>query len=174
MKTKATIRQLTYAWKVEFIVINQIDKRYGNLNNLESNMSLSFTTFQNPTWKDKIDLELRNKLESHTNTPHINQPQGLYAHHEAQLVGGIVFQKYNDILWIEALWVDDNFKRRGIGRSIVNQLIDISRLENVQNFQLNTFFPEAKSFFQACGFDVVNCIPNWKYGLTCYFMRKFL
>jgi len=64
--------------------------------------------------------------------------------------------------------VDDNFKRRGIGQSIINQLIEISRQENMQEFQLNTFFPEAKSFFQACGFDVINCIPNWKYGLTCY------
>ena len=66
-------------------------------------MSLSYTSFQNPAWQDKIDLELKNKLESLTTIPYINQPQGLYAHHEAQLVGGIVFQKSNDAILIDAL-----------------------------------------------------------------------
>jgi len=137
-------------------------------------MSISFTTFQNSAWKDKIDLELKGKLESYTNAPYLTQPQGIYAHHEAQLVGGVIFQKYKDILWIDALWVDEHFKRRGIGRGILNQLISISQQEDVQNLQLNTFFSEAKSFFEACGFDVISQIPNWKYDLTCYFMRKSL
>jgi N-acetylglutamate synthase-like GNAT family acetyltransferase len=135
-------------------------------------MSLSFTTFQNPTWKDKIDLELRSKLESLTSIPYINQPQGLYAHHEAQLVGGIVFQKFNDVIWIDALWVDDNFKMQGIGRGLIDQLVRVSKSENMQFIQLNTFFSEAKGFLQACGFEIVSTIPNWKYGLNCYFMQK--
>lgn len=137
-------------------------------------MSLSYTTFQNPAWKDKVDLELKSKLESLTNIPYINQPQGMYAHHEAQLVGGIVFQKSSDVIWIDALWVDNNFKRQGIGRALIDQLFGVSKSEGVQSLQLNTFFPEAKSFFKACGFETVSSIPNWKYGLTCYFMRKFL
>ncbi|MGV8948072.1 MAG: GNAT family N-acetyltransferase [Candidatus Paracaedibacter sp.] len=135
-------------------------------------MSLSYTSFQNPAWQDKIDLELKNKLESLTTIPYINQHQGLYAHHEVQLVGGIVFQKFSDVVWIDALWVDDNFKRQGIGRGLIDQLLAVSKSENIQFIQLNTFFPEARSFFQACGFEIVSTIPNWKYGLTCYFMKK--
>lgn len=137
-------------------------------------MSISFTMFQNPVWRDKVNLELRNQLESYTKTPYIGQSQGIYAHHEAQLIGGIVFQKYNDILWIEGIWVDEKFKRQGIGKLLLEQVIDIAKKSNIQNLQLNTYFSGAKDFFKASGFEVVNSIPQWKYGLTCYFMRRYI
>ncbi len=137
-------------------------------------MSISFTIFQNSVWRDKVNLELRNQLESYTKAPYIDQPQGIYAHHEAQLIGGITFQKYTDILWIEGIWVDEKFKRQGIGKMLLEQMIDEAKKNNIQNLQLNTYFSEAKSFFKASGFEVVHSIPHWKYGLTCYFMRKYI
>lgn len=140
----------------------------------KSIMSISFTTFQNPVWRDKINLELRNQLEFYTKAPYIDQSQGIYTHHEAQLIGGIVFQKYNDILWIEGIWVDEKFKRQGIGKLLLEQAIDIARKNNIQNVQLNTYFSEAKNFFVASGFEIIHMIPHWKYGLTCYFMRKHI
>jgi ribosomal protein S18 acetylase RimI-like enzyme len=100
-------------------------------------MSLSYTSFQNPAWKDRINLELKNKLESLTNAHCINQPQGLYVQHKARLVGGIIFQKSSDVVWIDAIWVDSEFKRQGIGRSLIDQLLTISKNEAVQVLQLN-------------------------------------
>ena len=45
---------------------------------------------------------------------------------------------------------------------------------NLKEMQLNTYFQEAHAFFLTCDFQDVSSIPNWKYGLTCYFMRKML
>lgn len=135
-------------------------------------MSIVFTTFQNPQWKDKIHLQLRAKLEFETNNIYINQLEGIYAHHGIQLVGGITFQKYNDIIFIDGVWVDEKFKRQGIGKLLIEQIVDIAKKTRIKDLQLNTYFSEAKSFFMANGFEVINCIPHWKYGLTCYFMRK--
>ena len=138
----------------------------------KSLLSIVFTTFQNPQWKDKINLQLRAQLESETNNIYINQPEGIYAHHGTQLVGGITFQKYNDIIFIDGVWVDEKFKRQGIGKLLIEQLVDIAKKSRIKDLQLNTYFSEAKNFFKASGFEVVNSIPHWKYGLTCYFMRK--
>ncbi len=137
-------------------------------------MSISFSIFQNLVWRDKVNLELRNQLESYTKIPYSDQSDGLHAHHEEQLIGGVNFQVYNDILWVEGIWVDEKFKRQGIGKLLLERMIDAAKKNNIQSIQLNTFFPESKNFFKACGFEVVQSIPRWKYGLTCYFMRKYI
>lgn len=38
--------------------------------------------------------------------------------------------------------------------------------------QLNTYFNGANDLFLSCGFEGVAVIPNWKYGLDCYLLRR--
>lgn len=136
-------------------------------------MSITFTTFPNLAWKDKIDLELNAHLESLTGL-HVVKPQGIYAFYETRLIGGIVFTKPAHILWIDALWIDPRFRRQGIGTRLVQQVMDFARQESALCLQLNTYFQEAKNFFESCAFETITSIPNWKHDLTCYFMKKTL
>ncbi len=136
-------------------------------------MSITFTSFPNLTWQDKIELELNAHLESHTGL-HADQPQGIYGFYEIQLIGGIISQKHNDILWIEALWVDPKFRRQGIGGQLIHQVIAFAKQRSLKCLQANTYFEEARCFFRSCDFEEVASIPNWKYGSTCYFMKKIL
>ncbi|MDF3034573.1 MAG: uncharacterized protein K0R76_1527 [Alphaproteobacteria bacterium] len=136
-------------------------------------MSITFTAFQNSAWKDKIDLELNAHLEARTGI-HVINAQGLYAFYETQLIGGVIFQKHGDILWIDALWIEPKFRRQGVGSKLMEQIIDFARQNTLTCLQLNTYFEEARSFFDACAFENVASIPQWKYGLTCYFMKKTL
>jgi len=134
-------------------------------------MGITFTVFPNLAWKEKVNLELNAQLESLTGI-HVLKSLGIYAFHETQHIGGIIFEKHHDILWIDALWVDLRFRRQGIGSRLVQQATDFACQESASCLQLNTWFQEAKIFFESCAFETIASIPNWKHGLTCYFMKK--
>lgn len=134
-------------------------------------MSITFSHFRNPNWEDKINLELNAYLESVTNQ-HSPQTQGIYCFHETQHIGGVLFQKNENILWIDGMFVATSFRGQGIGRSLINEVIKYAKHNQVQSIQLNTYFPEARQFFKSCEFEEVATIPNWKYGLTCFLLEK--
>ncbi|MBM3632916.1 MAG: GNAT family N-acetyltransferase [Alphaproteobacteria bacterium] len=135
-------------------------------------MSITITNFRNPAWEDKLNLELNTYLDIHTGH-HVVQSEGFYAFYETQLVGGITYIKTAPKnIWIEGLYVDANFRRQKIGTQLVDKVINSGKECIASHLQLNTFFPEARDFFKACKFDEVATIPNWKYGLTGYFMTK--
>lgn len=136
-------------------------------------MSITFTSFRNPAWEDKIDLELNTQLESKTGL-HKAQSQGIYSFYETQHIGGAIFQKQGNIIWLEGFYIDTAFRRKGIGRKLIQEVIEYGQQHQVQTLQLNTYFEEARDFFKSCNFEEITSIPNWKYGLTCYFMKKKL
>lgn len=145
-----------------------------NLDDAEKKfMSITFTTHINSEWKNKIKSELNMQLETHTGLHNV-QSQNIFAFHEIQLIGGVVFQKHGDILWIDALWVEIKFRRQCIGSKLIQQVIAFAKQHRIQSVQLNTYFAEARDFFASCEFDDVASIPEWKYGLTCYLMKKIL
>lgn len=134
-------------------------------------MSISFSNFLNPAWKDKIELELDTYLEENTGL-NVIQSQGIYCFYETQHIGGVIFKKQGNIIWIDGLYVDPLFRRQKIGTKLLEQVNEYAQLNPVQYLQLNTYFSEARDFFQSCEFEEIANLPNWKYGLTCYFMQK--
>lgn len=136
-------------------------------------MSITFTNFRNPAWEEKIDLELSTHLESMTGQ-HIVPSQGIYSFHETQHIGGAIFKKQSQTLWLDGVYVDASFRRKGIGRKLIHELLEYGKQHQIECLQLHTFFEDARAFFKACEFEEITSIPNWKYGLTCYFMKKNL
>lgn len=134
-------------------------------------MSISFTNFRNPAWEEKTFLELYTHLEKETGL-HAAPAQGFHAFFETQHIGSVIFKKQGETLWIDGLFVDASFRRQKVGSQLVDQVIGFSKSNAIKFIQLNTFFKEAKDFFKACQFEEVASIPNWKYGLTSYFLQK--
>jgi len=137
-------------------------------------MSITYTNFRNPAWEEKINIELNTYLDIHTGH-HVVQSQGLYAFHETQLIGGIIYIKTGPkTVWIDGIFVDPKFRRQKIGSNLVGQVINSVKEEGINCLQLNTYFVEGRDFFKSCAFEEVTNIPNWKYELTNYFMKKSL
>jgi GNAT superfamily N-acetyltransferase len=136
-------------------------------------MRITFTNFRNPTWEDKINFELNAHMESIAGQ-HSNQLQGIYVFYDTQHIGGVLFQINKNILWIDSLFVDEAFRRQSIGKQLMAKVYEHAKQLEIQWLQLNTFYPESRDFFKACDFEEIANINNWKYGLTCYFMKKGL
>ena len=66
----------------------------------------------------------------------------------------------------------DGFRKHGIGKKLMERASLWAIQNDATEIQLNTYFKDAHDFFLACGFEDVSVIPNWKYGLDCYLMRR--
>ena len=64
------------------------------------------------------------------------------------------------------------FRKQGIGDQLMEKAYQFAVENNAKEIQLNTYFPGAHAFFLVLGFETVAVIPNWKYGLDCYLMRR--
>jgi len=134
--------------------------------------TLSFTTHSNPEWNRKIEGGLRKECESLVGMKENFKGHSIYVKRGGTFAGGIIVEHCGDILWIDSLWVECNFRKQGLGTQLLQKGLLFAAQNNVQQMQLNTYFQEAHTFFLNCGFEDVAVIPNWKYGLTCYLMRK--
>jgi GNAT superfamily N-acetyltransferase len=136
-------------------------------------MSITFTKFRNQEWENKINQELYAYLEVMTKH-HLSSNQGIYCFHETHHIGGILFQLQSNILWIDGMFISEKFRRQGIGRKLIEEASKHAIQHNIKEMQTNTFFPDARDFFKACEFEEITNLPNWKYGSTCYFLKKSL
>jgi GNAT superfamily N-acetyltransferase len=136
--------------------------------------SLSFTTQPHPEWDKKIASGLHQECEGLTGRPEEFKTRTFYAKIDDIFVGGIISEQHGEILWIDSIWVEPKFRKYGIGSQLLEKAFLFAIQNKAKEMQLNTYFQEAHSFFLACSFEDVVSVPNWKYGLTCYLMRKAL
>lgn len=134
-------------------------------------MTLTFTSQENAIYNAKISEGLSQRCRELTG----NQSSlklSLYTEREGEFAGGILLMVTDSILWIDSLWVEEEYRGQGVGKALLQKVYESAKNYHVTEIQLNTFFEEGRAFFLTQGFDVVAQIPHWKYGLDCTFMRK--
>jgi len=83
-------------------------------------------------------------------------------------------EKEKALIWICKILVNNNFRRMGIGRQLIDRCKDKATCGRVA--WLTAFVPEdwlaSQLFFQACGFRALPPIKrDWSTGWPAYFMR---
>lgn len=137
-------------------------------------MTLTFLFDSNPVWEQKIQKELQSLCNQQRGKVDSFKSISIYATSKDCLMGGIIIEYHDDILWIDSLWVEADHRRQGVGKLLLEKAYEYAASHNLKEIQLNTFFPQARDFFLAQGFQEVATLEGWKYGLTCYFMKKII
>lgn len=135
---------------------------------------INFITTTNEKFNEEISQGLIGCLESLSGF--IGRPKihTIYAQENEKTLGGIVGYLYADILWIDSIYIEKDQRKKGLGKMLLEQMISYAKNFKISEIQLNTYFPEARDFFGNQGFKIVASVPKWKYGLTCYLMKKSL
>lgn len=134
----------------------------------------SVITTSHPDWDKKIEAGLRKECESLTGIPVDSKTHSIYVKNGNIFTGGIHVEPHGSLLWIDSFWVEPAFRKQGIGKKLLQEAHLFAMQQKATEMQLNTYFSEAHAFFLTCGFEDVAIIPNWKYSLTCYLMKKML
>lgn len=102
-----------------------------------------------------------------------NDPFGLYAILDNQIVGGIVARKKMQWLDIDILFINENFRGNKIGSKLINYATEYCKKENLIGMHLYTLDFQARRFYEKQGFKLIAEIENWPKGITRYEFIKY-
>jgi len=75
---------------------------------------------------------------------------------------------------IEILWVDEEHRRKGLGRRLLFEAEQIAIKKNCTFIKLNTFSFQAPEFYKKHGYEVIAIIENAPLGNQHYYYKKKL
>lgn len=88
----------------------------------------------------------------------INQGHSFGVYHEGTLIGFALLSYYawNNSMWIENIRIAEDWHGKGVGRSVIEYLIEYSKEKKARILGLetqSTNYPAIK-FYEKCGFDI--------------------
>ena len=103
-----------------------------------------------------------------------NDPFGIYALLDNEIVGGMIARKKMQWLDIDILFVDQNYRNHKIGSHLMSKAVEYCKKENLIGIHLYTLDFQAKGYYEMQGFKLIAEIENWPRGITRYEFIKYI
>ncbi|MBY0291774.1 MAG: GNAT family N-acetyltransferase [Alphaproteobacteria bacterium] len=92
----------------------------------------------------------------------------------SKIIAGIYGFIFYDHARVEYMWVDEPYRKQGVGRKLFQKLDEYCRFKGCSVIQLDTFDFQSPAFYERMGFEYIGTVSEWTCGHNCYFMRKML
>jgi len=139
----------------------------------ESKMSqLKYVIENSPSTSD--DKKIRDGIVNF-NSQTINEKAthfSVFAKDGFEIIGGALIWEHSDALYIDVLWCNDNYRKKGIGTKIINIIDDLAIDKKVSKIFVDTYDFQAQAFYQKQGFTCIGIIPEYLLGHNRIFMKK--
>lgn len=90
-----------------------------------------------------------------------------------KVIGGIITQiACWEMIEVEALWIDENYRGKGLATKLLKLVEDKAIEKNCKLAQLDTFDFQAKDFYEKLGYSIFGIIENIPKGHNHYYMKK--
>ena len=76
------------------------------------------------------------------------------------------------ILYVSTVFVDEEYRRKGIGAALVREMEKRAAAMGVNTIRLDTFDWQGKEFYEALGYECVGHYENAEDGYSEYFFLK--
>ena len=94
---------------------------------------------------------------------------------DKEVVGGILAKMYCwNVIYIDALWINENYRNHGLGEKLLFEIENIARKENCYLIHLDTFDFQAKGFYIKNGYEVFGVLNDCPKDHKRYFLKKYL
>lgn len=117
---------------------------------------------------------------NHEHSPYTQKKSPIYFNFVAKteqdnIIGGIVAHLYNwNILFVDVLWINESHQRKGLGRMLLETVIDDALKMGCTLVHLDTFDFQAKDFYLKQGFEVFGVLEDCPPGHKRYYLKKKL
>ena len=92
-----------------------------------------------------------------------------------KIIAGIIAKMYCwNIVYVDTLWVDPDYRGRRIGEKLLARLEDEAKLKGAKLIHLDTFDFQAKDFYQKQGYEVFGKLKDCPENHCRYYMKKTL
>lgn len=89
-------------------------------------------------------------------------------------VAGIITRLYLKAMFVEAFWIDERYRRRGIGSKLLNAVEDYAKKAGCAFIHLDTFSFQAIDFYKKCGYTAFAVIDDYPDNIKRYYLKKYL
>ena len=89
-----------------------------------------------------------------------------------QIVGGLFGEVGWGWLHIDILWVDNSYRKQGLGSKLLKQAETESLAMGIDRGYLETTDFQARPFYEKMGYEVFAELNDQPPGHTCYYMKK--
>ena len=91
------------------------------------------------------------------------------------IIAGINSKMYCwNCLYIDALWVKEEYRKEGLGSKILNEIEKVAKDKGCYLIHLDTFDFQAKDFYLKHGYDIFGILDECPQKHKRYFMKKFI
>lgn len=133
---------------------------------------IEFKLESNPKKED--DQIVIQGITDYNNSIH-NDPvshHSIYAKSQDEIIGGALIYQHSDAVYIDSLWVKENYRRRGIAKELLKR-VERDALEKGIIIQIIcTTSPTAKELYQKLGFELIATVPEYLHGLDKSYLKK--
>jgi N-acetylglutamate synthase-like GNAT family acetyltransferase len=96
----------------------------------------------------------------------------VYAKENNQIVGGALVWEHSDAFYIDVLWLNENYRMKGIGSKIISIIDSVASDKGISKIFVDTYAFQAQEFYQKHGFNGIGIIPGYLLGYDRIFLRK--
>lgn len=92
-----------------------------------------------------------------------------------KIIAGIIARMYCwNVVYVDTLWVDPNYRERKIGKSLLKNVETEAKSNGAKLIHLDTFDFQAKEFYEKQGYVVFGKLDDCPANHCRYFMKKLL
>jgi ribosomal protein S18 acetylase RimI-like enzyme len=93
---------------------------------------------------------------------------------DGRVIGGAVGRRWGECAELQQLWVNEAFRRRGVGSALVREFLSLARSRGCSVVFLETFSFQAPSFYRSLGFRVAYENTLFPHGIVKFHMVRRL
>jgi ribosomal protein S18 acetylase RimI-like enzyme len=93
---------------------------------------------------------------------------------DQEVVGGVIGATHWDWLYINLMWIKEEFRGRGYGRRLLTIAEDEARKRGAKNAYLDTFSFQSPGFYEKYGYQVFGELLDFPPGHQRYYLKKQL
>ena len=93
---------------------------------------------------------------------------------ENEIIAGILTRIYLKAMFVEVLWVDEKYRKKGIGTELLNKVESYAKEIGCTFIHLDTFSFQAIDFYKKCGYSIFAVLEDYPDDIKRYFLKKNL
>ena len=93
---------------------------------------------------------------------------------DGNIIGGIIGGTYWGWLYIDILWVDENYRHHGIGSKLLTEAEEEARKRGCHHVHLDTMSWQAPLFYKKHGYEEIGILPDIPKGNQKHLLMKAL
>jgi len=90
------------------------------------------------------------------------------------IIAGILTKIYLRCMFVELLWIDSNYRKKGIGTELLNRVEKYAKESGCIFIHLDTFSFQAIEFYKRYGYKVICTIDDYPDNIKRFYLKKYL